>query len=255
MTNQKTPIIPGKSYASAEELQAYNKLREMSKRSPIPDREILANLGLFYVRASFARMLFMYKLYLRALNTQGGIMEFGVRWGQNMALFTTFRTIHEPYNLSRKIIGFDTFEGFPSVTRQDGSSHAAQAGALSVTPNYEIYLGEILSAHEQLAPRSHIKKHELIKGDVMETLPAYLKEHPETIIALGYFDLDLYEPTKKCLQLIRPHLVKNTVIGFDELVLDEFPGETQALKEAWGLSNFEILRDPISPQQSYLIMG
>jgi hypothetical protein len=182
-------------------------------------------------------------------------MEFGVRWGQNMALFTTFRGIHEPYNLSRKIIGFDTFTGFPSVTPQDGSSHTAQVGALSVTPGYETHLEQLLLAHEQLGPRSHIKKHELIKGDVTETLPAYLTNHPETIIALAYFDLDLYEPTKKCLELIRPHLAKNSIVGFDELVFEEFPGETLALKEAWGITNFEIIRDPISPQQSYLVVG
>jgi hypothetical protein len=36
-----------------------------------------------------------------------------------MALFTTLRNIYEPYNMSRKIIGFDTFEGFPSVSPQD----------------------------------------------------------------------------------------------------------------------------------------
>ena len=197
----------------------------------------------------------MHTLYLKALTTHGVMVEFGVRWGQNMVLLTTFRNIYEPYNLSRKIIGFDTFEGFPSVSAQDGSSHAAQVGGLSVTPDYETYLEELLSTHEQLGPRSHIKKHELVKGDVMQTLPAYLASHPETIIALAYFDLDLYEPTKKCLELIKPHLAKNSVVGFDELVLEEFPGETQALREAWGFSNFEIIRDPTSPQQSYLVVG
>lgn len=88
----------------------------------------------------------------------------------------------------------------------------------------------------------------------MTTLPAYLERHPETIVALAYFDFDLFEPTKKCLELIKPYLVKNSIVGFDELVLGEFPGETQALREAWGLSNLEIRRDPISPQQSYLVM-
>jgi hypothetical protein len=243
------------SYASAEEVQAYKKLLELSRRSPIPETETLANLGLFHNRISLARLLFMNRLYLKALNTHGVIMEFGVRWGNNLALFNEFRNIYEPYNQTRKIIGFDTFGGFPSVTEQDGSSPVARVGALSVTPGYETYLEEVLLAHEQLGPRSHIKRHELVKGDVVETLPAYLNDHPETIIALAFFDLDLYEPTRKTLEVIRPYLAKNSVVGFDELVLDEFPGETQALKEAWGLTNCEIVRDPISPQQSYLIVG
>lgn len=245
-------IIPPVSYASEQEIAAYNKLRDMYKNTPIPDSEILANLSLYMARVPLARTLFLHKLYTKVLNTHGVIMEFGVRWGKNMALFTALRNIYEPHNFSRKIIGFDTFTGFPSVTQQDNES---AVGSLSVTSEYEKYLDEILSAHEQLEPRSHIKKHQLVKGDVMEELPSYLESHPETIIALAYFDLDLYEPTKKCLEIIRPYLAKNSVVGFDELALEQFSGETQALREAWGISNYEIIRDVISPQQSYLIVG
>src|SRR5688572_14722129 len=120
MAHQEGDFVP-RSLASSEEIRAYNQLQDLHKRSPIPDGEYLANLGLFYVRASFVRMQFVYNMYLKVLKTHGVMMELGVRWGQNLALFTTFRNIHEPYNLSRKIIGFDTFEGFPSVSAQDGS--------------------------------------------------------------------------------------------------------------------------------------
>jgi hypothetical protein len=78
-------LKPG-SRASPEEVKACAKLLELSRRCSIPDDEILNNLGLFHVRGSFARMLFMHTLYLRALNAHGVMMEFGVRWGQNMAL-------------------------------------------------------------------------------------------------------------------------------------------------------------------------
>jgi hypothetical protein len=250
-----TWVLPVKSCASDQERQCYQELFELSRSSPIPEAEVLANLPLFLVRVSLGRMLFMHNLYRRILGTHGVIMEFGVRWGQNLALFTTLRNLYEPHNQTRKVIGFDTFSGFPSVAPQDGDSPSAQVGAYTVTPGYEDYLGKILSAHERLGPRGHIKKHELVKGDVTETLSAYLEEHPETIISLAYFDLDLYEPTRKCLELIRPHLAKNSIVGFDELVSEEFPGETQALKEAWGLSNFEIVRDPLSSQQSYVVVG
>lgn len=252
MADNNEPIVPPISYASSQEISAYKVMRDMFRNTPIPDTEILANLCLYTTRVPLSRMLFLHKLYVKTLNTHGIIMEFGVRWGKNMALFTALRNIYEPHNFSRKIIGFDTFSGFPSVAPQDNTS---DVGALSVTYGYENYLDEILSAHEQLEPRSNIKKHQLIKGDVIETLPVYLEKHPETIIALAYFDLDLYEPTKRCLELIKPYLVKNSVIGFDELVLEQFPGETQALKEAWGISNYEILRDPISHHQSYLVVG
>ena len=241
------------SLASTEEIQAYNDLLGMSKQSPIPDNEKLANLGLFWTRASFARMQFIHNLYLKAIPTHGVIMEFGVRWGHNMALFTTFRNVYEPYNTSRKIVGFDTFEGFLQTSKEDGASDDVFIGAYSVTDRYFDYISHLLQVQEKLGPRSHVKKHELIKGDVIETLPRYLEKHTETIISLAYFDLDIYAPTKKCLEIIRPYLAKNSIIGFDELGYENFPGETQALREAWGISSFQIKHDPISPQQSYLV--
>ena len=99
MTDQRDAraIKPGKTYASPEEVQTYRKLLEMTKRSPIPNNEILANLGLFHVRGSFARMLFMHTLYLKALNTHGVMVEFGVRWGQNMvSALLQIRQVHQP---------------------------------------------------------------------------------------------------------------------------------------------------------------
>lgn len=240
-------------FAPAEEVAVYQEILELSKRSPIPDREFLAHLGLFLTRASFSHLLYIHNLYLRALNTHGIIVEFGVRWGQNLALFTTFRHMYEPYNVSRKIVGFDTFEGFPTVSPEDGTYPELKVGALAVTPKYETFLEELLATQEKLAPRPNVKKFELVKGDVNETLPRYLEQHPETIVALAYFDLDIYKPTKRCLELIRPHLVKNSVVGFDELALAESPGETRALMEAWGLLDYRLIRDPKSNQKSFLV--
>ena len=239
--------------ASNEEVQAYNTLLSLMHQSPVPEEQKLGNLGLFLTRATLGRMLFMQKIFTKTLNTHGVIMEFGVRWGQNLGLLSSLISIYEPYNLTRKLIGFDTFEGFVAVGKEDGTSPEAKVGALAVTQNYEEQLNQILTAKQQLMPRGHWNRFELVKGDVMETLPRYLEKHPETIISLAFFDLDLYEPTKKCLQLIRPYLAKNSIVGFDQLAWDFFPGETQALREAWGL-DFEILREPESPQQCYIVM-
>jgi hypothetical protein len=91
-----------------------------------------------------------------------------------------------------------------------------------------------------------------MKGDASQTISAYLNAHPETIIAMAYFDLDIYAPTKACLEAIRPHLTRNTVLAFDELNCPEFPGETRALAEVFGLGNFAIRRTPLAPWLSYM---
>ena len=65
--------------------------------------------------------------------------------------------------------------------------------------------------------------------------PRICKRHPETIVSLAIFDFDIYQPTKAALEAIKPHLFKGSVLVFDELCDDIFPGETIALREVFDL--------------------
>jgi hypothetical protein len=240
--------------SSPEELKQRETINHLFRESQIPEYEIMRNLGLFVNRQTMSRYLFFRELYEKILNIHGVVMEFGVRWGQNLALFSNFRGIYEPYNHTRKVIGFDTFSGFPSVSDKDGTDEIIKVGALKVADNYEDYLDRVLAYHESESPLAHIKKYEIVKGDATKTLEKYLKDHPETIIALAYIDLDLYEPTKKCLELMKDHLTKGSIIGFDELNYPQFPGETLALKEVFGLDGYSIRRSPLAPMPSYIVI-
>jgi hypothetical protein len=183
-------------------------------------------------------------------------MEFGASWGQNMALFQSFRTIYEPHNLGRKVIGFDTFSGLTGSSPEDGAlmADASQAGKCAVSPDYETLLARILDCHERLGPRAQYKKYALIKGNIIDTLPAYLKEYPETLIALAYFDMGLYEPTLASLRTIMPHVAKGSIIGLDHLGMGEMPGDSRAIMEVLGYPNCRFVRDTRVPFQSYLVI-
>ena len=148
MKEKAGPVVVG-SFSSEQEVAAYKRLVHLHKTSPIPDSEILQNLGLYLNRSSLSRILFMQSLYMRILPIHGIIAEFGVRWGQNLALFSMFRTIYEPHNFSRKIVGFDTFKGFPVVSEKDGRANGVQPGAYGVSPGYEAHLEEILAVQER----------------------------------------------------------------------------------------------------------
>lgn len=247
--NTSIRTLVGSTQCETERKQA---LVSDLRASRVPDPELLDNLGLYLTRQTLSRINFMQNLYASILPVHGVIMEFGVRWGQNMALFSNLRGIHEPYNYNRKIIGFDTFEGFPSIAPQDGDR--VQAGDYNVAENWLEDLEGILDFHNQNAPIPHKKKHELVAGDATLTLPAYLSEHPETIVALAYFDFDIYVPTKDCLEAILPHLTKGSILAFDELNMPEFPGETTALREVIGLSRYAIRRDPFNPLTSWMVI-
>lgn len=258
MNDASDPKLPEllqfKGHQSDKEAAIRHELVRLFQETPLPVDHLMNNLGLFIKRKNMSRILFMHHLYEQIIGVHGVIMEFGVRWGQNLALFESFRGMHEPFNHNRKIIGFDTFQGFPSVDEKDGSHQAAQAGYYNVTAGYQDYLEALLRYHEGESPISHMKKFELVKGDATVELGRYLERHPETIVAFAYFDFDIYEPTRVCLEKILPHMTRGSVIGFDELNLDYFPGETVALREVLGLSRYRIRRTPFSSGQSYIVI-
>ncbi|MGA8868297.1 MAG: hypothetical protein WB510_15090 [Candidatus Sulfotelmatobacter sp.] len=240
--------------SSDKELSLRERLYKSFDECPIPKNELFTNLGLFLNRQTLSRILFMHELYQKIVTVHGIVVEFGTRWGQNLALFSSFRGMYEPFNYTRKIVGFDTFEGFTAISSKDKRSEGVAVGGYGVSRNYEEYLEGILTYHEQESPLAHIRKYQLVKGDVTVTLPRYLNENPETMIALAYFDLDLYEPTRKCLEFIQNYVTRGSVLAFDELNHPAFPGETVALREVLALQKYKIIRSPLTPAQSYLVI-
>ncbi len=243
-----------RAYASREEVANREQLLGLMRGAPIPEEQLLSNLGLFLESKNLARILFMDFLFRQITEVQGVVMEFGTRWGQNVALFAALRGIYEPFNRHRKIVAFDTFTGFPSIAPEDGRSAMMTPGQLAVPEGYAAYLGRVLTAHERANPLAHLTKHEICVGDAGVELDRYLRRCPETIVALAYFDFDLYEPTKKCLETIRPRLTRGSVVAFDELNDPDSPGETLALLETFGLDRVRLRRSPIASRVSYLVV-
>lgn len=241
-------------FGSNDEKATRERFVELFKNSPIPDHSAIANLGLFLNSKVLSRLLFLDHIYREAIDVQGVIMDFGARWGQNMSVFAALRGIYEPFNRHKKIIGFDTFSGFPSVSEKDGASVIMEAGSISVTENYLDFLDQVMECQEHDNPLGHIKKYDFAVGDATKTIHEYLEEYPETIVALAFFDFDLYEPTKVCLEAIKPRIVKGTVLGFDELNDHDSPGETAAVMEVFGLNNIRLKRYRYASRVSYFIV-
>jgi hypothetical protein len=203
------------------------------------------HFSLYLKRQVISRILYQDYLYKKILNVPGVILEFGVHWGATIATLLNLRGIYEPYNHSRTIYGFDTFGGFPRVSDEDGGF--SQVGDYSTSEGYEQELERVLRLQESFSPISQIQKFELVKGDVIETLPEFLRENPHAVVSMAIFDMDIYAPTKAALELIMPRLTKGSLLVFDELNCRHFPGETQALDEVIGLNNLRLSRVPNQP--------
>lgn len=249
----KNDPIKEETYSSEQEIKLRKEFVNFLKESPIPNDQLLSNLGLFLNSKNLSRILFMDYIFRQILDISGVVFEFGTRWGQNVALFSALRGIYEPFNRHRKIVGFDTYTGFPEITPEDGNSNLMFKGNLTLTENYYDYLKNIMEYHEQENPLSHINKYELVKGDANLEIVKYFKKHPETIVALAFFDFDIYKPTKKCLEAIKPHLVKGSILVFDEVNDPDSPGETLALDEVFGLNNIHLKRYKFTSRISYFV--
>lgn len=207
-------------------------------------------------RQSLTRFLARYEVFQKQLHVNGSVVEVGVHRGTSLMTWAHLSTILEPVNYLRRIVGFDTFEGFPSLSDQDMKGKASQLseGGFGVEADAEEELREAIALFDANRLMNHIPKIELVKGDVAETIGAYLDANPHLIVSLLHLDADLYEPTRVALEAFLPRMPKGAVIAFDELNMDLFPGETLAAMETVGLNNVELRRFPFATSLSYAVL-
>lgn len=247
----QTAAYKAESNASNFQHDSRAQLQKMFEESPLPTEDLLFNLGMYTRGTLLVKYLVMNDLYQRIKNIPGHIMEFGVWYGQNMVLLENLRAIYEPFNKQRVIIGFDTFSGYENFSKHDKESKAFEKGAYSTPNGYKKYLSDLLKAHEGSNILGHVQGvHRLIEGDAEKTVPKYFTDHPETIVAMAYFDMGNYKPTKAALKAILPHLVPGSVILFDELTWPDAPGEAIAFKEVIAEKNYTIEKSQYYPSKS-----
>lgn len=172
-----------------------------------------------------------------------------------MAALTALRGVYEPYNPHRRIIGFDAFPSDPDLAEDHLTTPGARPGQFAVPENYPRHLRAVLDAHEESEHLCHIRRTFLVEGDMREELPRYLDQNPHTVIALAYFDLDHYEPTRDALQVLRPCLTKGSILAFDELTHAKWPGETTALRDTLGTDHGRLHILPGRGTPAYLRWG
>lgn len=193
----------------------------------------------FYLTSPISRMsniLSHYELYKRIVGLPGDVVELGVFKGGSFFQFAAFREVLEN-EMSRKLIGFDVFGEFPKA-HNDGDRKFREKWVKET-------MGDYLTRDEIQSSLLHrnIGNTELVKGDVADTIPAYLKEHPYMKIALLHIDVDIYEPTMIGLTYLYERVVRGGII-----ILDDYgvAGETEAVDEFIKDKNVEIRRLPIS---------
>lgn len=215
------------------------------------ETEKMMNFPLYTPRQNLATFLCKCEIFKRVLNVHGSVVECGVFFGGGLATWAQLSAILEPSNHQRRVVGFDTFEGFPETSEMDASAESQNAheGGLAVDSHSEIT--RAIELFDMNRPIGHIPKVELVRGDATETIPQYLADNPQLIVSLLYLDFDIYEPTRTALRTFLPRMPKGSVVAFDELNLRSWPGESVALLESLDLGSLRLERFPFGSTISF----
>jgi hypothetical protein len=216
----------------------------------------LENFTKYVTRESLTKFLVRSDVFRQQLEVHGSVVELGVARGISLMTWAHLSAIYEPTNYNRRIIGFDTFTGFPAIHEKDaqGTSWFLREGGFEVEQDMQADIEHAVEILDTSRFLGHIPKVELVAGDIMETVPKYIEEHPELVVSLLHLDADLYAPTKLALEQIVPRMPKGAIILFDELNMKEFPGETVATIEALGLHTLRLRRFPHATCMSYAVI-
>lgn len=201
----------------------------------------LENFTKYVRRQHLKRFLAMYEVFKLVMPVKGSIVECGVFRGFGIMAWAKLGAMLEPENLTRRIYGFDTFQGFPSVAAKDQSPHTnARPGDLC-SDSYDELL-QLIGEYDLDRYLGHIPKVELVRGDMAKTIPEFVSTHPHLVVSLLFLDADMFEPTKTAIECFLPRMPKGAVIAFDELDNPIWPGETLGAIEAVGLNKLRLRR-------------
>ena len=173
------------------------------------------------------------KFILKTEHLDQDIIEFGVASAGLTIILAHFL---KKIGSKRKIIGCDTFEGFPYDDKYEFNRHRKCECC-------GIKFDQIL---EKIKKYDVNDKIVLVKGMFEETLYQKLSDKKYSLV---FIDCDLYDSTKISLDYSLPRLVKGGIIAFDEYESEEKEtpayGETIAANEFCETNKLKIILDPI----------
>jgi antirestriction protein len=147
-----------------------------------------------------------YELYKKVSNLEGTIVKCGIAAEQGFTKFAVFRKLISTHS-TEKVIAFEKFTKSLSFKSVD-----QRTGALE----YKIKepVASVEKAQDKLLKKgvAHI---DFIPGNLDDSIPDYLIEHPELKISYLCLDLDDYTASINSLQYFYPRVVYGGITVFD----------------------------------------
>jgi hypothetical protein len=164
-------------------------------------------------------------------------------------LFENIRAIIEPFNYSRKIISFDTFEGYKETTGLNIENE--EILKYQVGDDWVNYLEKIQNAHKVI--NNSASKFINIKGDIRETITKYFDENYEPL-SLVYYDIATYDTLKFTFNILMPFISKGGVFVFDDYGY-QYEGVNQFLIDHGITKKYQLIHSKYYKSKVFLIVS
>ena len=146
-------------------MRTYDLIDQVFVNSRLPVFEKLEAFPRFASKRSIARFLVKHELFTRVVFVNRSVVECGVFDGAGLFTWAQLSNIYEPVNYTRKIVGFDTFAGFPRVGEEDKNTERTFVAGDLKGDTYEALLLSVEKYNDERALK-HIPNIELIRWSV-----------------------------------------------------------------------------------------
>jgi hypothetical protein len=223
----------GLTYSPPDSVEARKQIFDLMNHYQATEEEKERSLGLFLRGSLLARIMATADIYRQIVGIPGDVLDIGTWRGQTAVLCENLRAIYEPLHFNRRIVCFDTFEGYKGFSEKDKPTDLHSDGTYSLSgSDYAEFLRQLLVLHEQSNAMGHIHgKHVVIKGDCRETVPGFFEQNPGEFVALAFFDVNAYDPTWKTFECVWERLVVGGIVAFWQLSRSGLQAEARVYSE------------------------
>ena len=210
-------------------------------------------------------------------NRAGDVYEFGVFRGASLI---SIALIAKRFNSKKHFWGFDTFEGFPSLSKMDDLKNFSEVFGFSEKQIEDVnLLSKIRLNKEDLKEKDlnhsltklgksglfketsyenllekiekfSLKNITLVKGEFKETVYKHFSDKKRKVFSAN-IDCDLYEGYKVCLPSVFDNLEKGGFINLDEYYSLKYPGPKIATDEFLKVNKDAILKENDTSQNEF----
>lgn len=231
-------------------------LNQHFEKFNISPLEVAKNFPIYSRRIMLKRFLAHYEFFRMIMDLPGDIVELGVYRGTTLMTWANFLEIRNMGDRHKQVFGFDNFSGFTTITEKDGSRdkgiHKDVGGFNSSI--FEEILNNAIEVFDQDRFIPYKPRVKVIKGNIEETVPEFVKNNPGLRICLLHLDADMYLPTSIGLANLWPLIVPGGIVLFDEYGIRPWEGESNAVDEYFVEKKIRIRRLDWSPSPGGFII-